>query len=183
MIATPGGIDTHIHMIAPQQVWEALSNGITTMLGGGTGPADGTRATTCTPGPWHIAQMLQAAEELPVNWGLLAKGNASDAAPLREQIEAGACGLKVHEDWGTTPAVIDAALRVADAVRRAARDPHRHAERGGLRRRHDRAPSPGARSTPTTPRAPAAATRPTSSASPASPTCCPRRPTRRGPTR
>jgi len=114
MIATPGGIDTHIHMIAPQQAWEALSNGITTLLGGGTGPADGTRATTCTPGPWHIAQMLRAADALPVNWGVLAKGNASDVAPLREQIEAGACGLKVHEDWGSTPAVIDAALRVAD---------------------------------------------------------------------
>ncbi len=115
MIATPGGIDSHIHMIAPQQAWAALSNGITTMLGGGTGPADGTRATTCTPGPWHIARMLQAAQELPVNWGLLAKGNASDEAPLREQLDAGACGLKAHEDWGTTPAVIDAALRVADA--------------------------------------------------------------------
>ncbi|MGE0058359.1 MAG: urease subunit alpha [Dehalococcoidia bacterium] len=114
MIATPGGIDTHIHMIAPQQAWEALSNGITTMLGGGTGPADGTRATTCTPGTWHIAQMLRAADTLPVNWGLLAKGNASELAPLREQVEAGACGLKVHEDWGSTPAVIDAALRVAD---------------------------------------------------------------------
>jgi urease subunit alpha len=114
LIATPGGIDAHIHMIAPQQAWAALSNGITTMLGGGTGPADGTRATTCTPGPWHIARMLQAAQELPVNWGLLAKANASDEAAIREQVEAGACGLKVHEDWGSTPAVIDAALRVAD---------------------------------------------------------------------
>ncbi len=114
MIATPGGIDAHIHMIAPQQAWEALSNGITTLLGGGTGPADGTRATTCTPGPWYIAQMLRAADTLPVNWGLLAKGNASDPAALREQVESGACGLKVHEDWGSTPAVIDAALRVAD---------------------------------------------------------------------
>jgi urease subunit alpha len=114
MIATPGGIDTHIHMIAPQQAWEALSNGITTMLGGGTGPADGTRATTCSPGEWHIGRMLRAADVLPVNWGLLAKGNASEREPLREQVEAGACGLKVHEDWGSTPAVIDAALRVAD---------------------------------------------------------------------
>lgn len=114
MIATPGGIDTHIHMIAPQQAWEALSNGITTMLGGGTGPADGTRATTCTPGPWHIAQMLRAADSLPVNWGLLAKANASSPEPIREQVEAGACGLKVHEDWGSTPAVVDTALRVAD---------------------------------------------------------------------
>ncbi|HLG10995.1 MAG TPA: urease subunit alpha [Dehalococcoidia bacterium] len=114
MIATPGGIDAHVHMIAPQQAWEAISNGITTMLGGGTGPADGTRATTCTPGPWHIGQMLRAAETLPVNWGLLAKGNASFPEPIREQIEAGACGLKLHEDWGSTPAVIDAGLRVAD---------------------------------------------------------------------
>jgi len=114
MIATPGGIDTHIHMIAPQQAWEALSNGITTLIGGGTGPADGTRATTCTPGPWHIAQMLRAADPLPVNWGLLAKSNASTLDPIREQIEAGACGLKIHEDWGSTPAVIDAGLRVAD---------------------------------------------------------------------
>ncbi|MSQ06539.1 MAG: urease subunit alpha [Dehalococcoidia bacterium] len=115
LIATPGGVDTHIHMIAPQQVYHALANGITTHLGGGTGPADGTRATTCTPGPWHIHRMLEAAEALPINWGLLGKGNASEAAPLVEQIEAGACGLKLHEDWGTTPAAIDTCLRVADA--------------------------------------------------------------------
>lgn len=114
MIATPGGVDSHIHMIAPQQAWAALSNGITTMLGGGTGPADGTRATTTTPGPWYIARMLEAAETLPVNWGLFAKANASDIAPVVEQIEAGACALKVHEDWGSTPAVIDTALRAAD---------------------------------------------------------------------
>lgn len=115
MIATAGGIDGHIHMIAPQQAWAALSNGITTMIGGGTGPADGTRATTTTPGPWHIARMLEAAQDLPVNWGLLAKGNGSAEGPLREQVEAGAMGLKVHEDWGSSPAVIDTALRVADA--------------------------------------------------------------------
>ena len=114
LIATAGAIDSHIHMIAPQQVYEALSNGITTMIGGGTGPADGTNATTCTPGPWYIARMLEAAEALPVNWGLLGKGNASTPEALREQIEAGACGLKDHEDWGTTPAVIDQSLRVAD---------------------------------------------------------------------
>ncbi len=113
-IATPGGIDTHIHMISPQQVWAALSGGITTLIGGGTGPADGTNATTCTPGPWNIAQMLRAAEALPVNWGVFGKGNASQEAPLREQVEAGACGLKDHEDWGTTAAVIDASLRVAE---------------------------------------------------------------------
>jgi urease subunit alpha len=113
-IATAGGVDTHIHMISPQQVWDALSNGITTMIGGGTGPADGTNATTSTPGAWNIAQMLRAAEALPVNWGLMGKGNASTPDPLREQIEAGACALKDHEDWGTTPAVIDTSLRVAD---------------------------------------------------------------------
>jgi urease subunit alpha len=115
LIATPGGIDGHIHMISPQQVCHALSNGITTFIGGGTGPADGTRATTCTPGPWYIHRMLQAAEALPVNWSLLGKGNASDPAPLEEQLEAGASGLKLHEDWGTTPAAIDCCLRVADA--------------------------------------------------------------------
>jgi urease subunit alpha len=114
LIATAGGIDSHVHMISPQQVWAALSNGITTLLGGGTGPADGTNATTCTPGPWNIAQMLRAAEGLPVNWGVMGKGNASTADPLREQVEAGACALKDHEDWGTTPAVIDQSLRVAD---------------------------------------------------------------------
>jgi urease subunit alpha len=114
LIATPGGVDSHVHLIAPQLLNDALSNGITTILGGGTGPADGTRATTCTPGPWQIARMLEAAEALPVNVGLLAKGNASTPAPLAEQIEAGACGLKLHEDWGTTPRAIDTCLRVAD---------------------------------------------------------------------
>ncbi len=114
LIATAGGIDAHIHMISPQQVYEALCNGITTFLGGGTGPADGTNATTCTPGPWNLGRMLQAAEGLPVNWGFLGKGNSSLPAPLAEQIEAGACGLKDHEDWGTTPATIDCSLRVAD---------------------------------------------------------------------
>jgi urease subunit alpha len=114
LIATAGGVDSHVHMISPQQVWAALSNGITTLLGGGTGPADGSNATTCTPGPWNIAQMLRAAEGLPVNWGVMGKGNASSPGPLREQIEAGACALKDHEDWGTTPAVIDQSLRVAD---------------------------------------------------------------------
>ena len=114
LIATPGGVDTHIHMIAPQQVYDALSNGITTLIGGGTGPADGTRATTCTPGPWYMHRMLEAAEILPVNWGLLGKGNAGTPAPLEEQILAGACGLKLHEDWGSTPAAIDCCLRVAD---------------------------------------------------------------------
>jgi urease subunit alpha len=114
MIATAGAIDTHVHMISPQQAWHALSGGVTTLLGGGTGPADGTNATTCSPGPWNIAQMLRAAEALPVNWGVMGKGNASRPEPLREQIEGGACALKDHEDWGTTPAVIDCSLAVAD---------------------------------------------------------------------
>jgi urease subunit alpha len=114
LIVTAGAIDSHIHFIAPQQIYEALSNGITTMLGGGTGPATGTNATTCTPGAWNLARMLQAAEAWPMNFGFLGKGNAALAAPLAEQIEAGACGLKLHEDWGTTPAAIDACLTVAD---------------------------------------------------------------------
>ncbi|MGW0809883.1 urease subunit alpha [Nonomuraea sp. NPDC002799] len=114
MIATPGAIDPHVHLIAPQQAEAALSNGITTLIGGGTGPTDGTRGTTCTPGPWNIGRMLQAVEALPVNIGLMAKGNGSLPAPIADQIEAGACVLKVHEDWGSTPAVLDCALRVAD---------------------------------------------------------------------
>jgi urease subunit alpha len=113
-ICTPGIIDTHIHFIAPQQAAEAICSGTTTMIGGGTGPADGTKATTCTPGPWNIHRMLEALEELPLNFGLLGKGNDSLEPALMEQIGAGACGLKLHEDWGSTPATIDAALRVAD---------------------------------------------------------------------
>ena len=113
-ILTAGGIDAHIHFISPQQVWEALYSGVTTMIGGGTGPADGTRATTCTPGEWHIHRMIEATESLPMNFGFLGKGNASDPAGLVEQIRAGAAGLKLHEDWGTTPSTIDAALSVAD---------------------------------------------------------------------
>jgi urease subunit alpha len=114
LILTAGGVDSHIHFISPQQIYEALSNGITTMIGGGTGPATGTAATTCTPGAWNLARMLQAAEAWPMNFGFLGKGNSATAAPLIEQIEAGACGLKLHEDWGTTPAAIDACLKVAD---------------------------------------------------------------------
>jgi urease subunit alpha len=114
LIATAGGIDTHIHFICPQQVEDALMAGITTMIGGGTGPATGTNATTCTPGPWNLRRMLQAAEALPMNLGFLGKGNASLPAALEEQIEAGAIGLKLHEDWGTTPAAIDNCLAVAD---------------------------------------------------------------------
>jgi len=114
LIATPGGIDSHIHFISPQQAWEALYSGVTTMIGGGTGPAAGTNATTCTPGPWHLARMLQASDSLPVNIGLLGKGNASLPQALDEQVVAGAMGLKLHEDWGTTPAAIDCCLSVAE---------------------------------------------------------------------
>ena len=114
MLVTAGGIDTHIHFICPQQIDEALNAGITTMIGGGTGPAAGTNATTCTPGAWHMARMLEAAEAFPMNLGFLGKGNASLAEPLAEQIEAGAIGLKLHEDWGTTPAAIDCCLNVAE---------------------------------------------------------------------
>lgn len=116
LITTAGGIDAHIHFICPQQVEEALMSGITTMIGGGTGPATGTNATTCTPGPWHLQRMLQAVDALPVNIGLLGKGNASLPAALEEQVRAGAMGLKLHEDWGTTPAAIDNCLAVAEAM-------------------------------------------------------------------
>jgi len=113
-IVTAGAIDTHIHFISPQQIYEAFSNGTTTMLGGGVGPATGTAATSCIPGRWNLEQMFRASEAWPMNFGFLGKGNAGTREPLREQVLAGACGLKLHEDWGTTPAAIDACLRVAD---------------------------------------------------------------------
>ena len=113
-ILTAGGVDTHIHYICPQQIEEALCSGVTTMIGGGTGPATGSKATTCTPGAWHISRMLQATDELPMNFGFMGKGSASVPAPLREQLDAGAIGLKIHEDWGSTPAVIDCCLSVAE---------------------------------------------------------------------
>jgi urease subunit alpha len=113
-IVTTGGIDSHIHLICPQQVEDALYSGVTTMLGGGTGPAAGTSATTCTPGPWHMRRIIEAAEGLPVNLGFFGKGNASQPKALVEMVEAGACGLKLHEDWGTTPAAIDCCLSVAE---------------------------------------------------------------------
>jgi urease subunit alpha len=116
MIVTAGGIDSHIHFICPQQIEEALMSGVTTMLGGGTGPAVGTAATTCTPGPWHLHSMLSAADAFPMNLGFLGKGNVSLPTPLEEQIRAGAIGLKLHEDWGTTPAAIDNCLTVADRM-------------------------------------------------------------------
>ena len=114
-ILTAGGFDSHIHFICPQQIDDALMSGITTMLGGGTGPAAGTNATTCTPGPWHIGRMIQAADAFPVNLGFAGKGNASLPAALEEMVKGGACALKLHEDWGTTPAAIDCSLSVADA--------------------------------------------------------------------
>src|SRR5437667_865849 len=114
LIVTAGGIDSHIHFICPQLVETALAAGLTTLIGGGTGPATGTNATTCTPGAWNLQRMLQAAEGLPINLGFLGKGNSSLPRPLIEQIRAGACGLKLHEDWGTTPAAIDCCLGVAD---------------------------------------------------------------------
>ncbi|HCP77746.1 MAG: urease subunit alpha [Pusillimonas sp.] len=116
MIATAGGIDAHIHFICPQQIEEALASGITTMIGGGTGPATGTLATTCTPGPWHIRSMLAAADAFPMNLGFLGKGNSSQPEPLAEQVRAGAMGLKLHEDWGTTPAAISNCLDVAETM-------------------------------------------------------------------
>ena len=114
-ILTAGGIDAHVHFICPQQVEESLMSGVTTMLGGGTGPTTGTKATTCTPGPWNIGKMLQATDDLPMNFGFLGKGNASLPLALEEQLSAGACGLKLHEDWGTTPSAIDTCLNVAEA--------------------------------------------------------------------
>src|SRR5690606_17446218 len=115
MILTAGGIDSHIHFICPQQADEAIASGVTTMIGGGTGPATGTNATTCTPGAKHIEMMLRATEHYPLNFGFLGKGNSSLPSGLVEQIEAGAVGMKLHEDWGTTPAAIDCCLSVADA--------------------------------------------------------------------
>jgi urease subunit alpha len=114
LVATPGAVDTHVHFLTPEQVPNALSNGVTTLIGGGTGPADGSKGTTCTPGPWNLERMLEATAALPVNIGLLGKGNSSRPESLAEQIEAGACGLKVHEDWGSTAAALDCALSVAD---------------------------------------------------------------------
>jgi urease subunit alpha len=183
MIVTAGGIDSHIHFICPQQIDEALYRGVTTMLGGGTGPATGTFATTCTPGPWHIHRMLQAAEAFPMNLGFLGKGNASLPEALREQVEAGAIGLKLHEDWGTTPAAIDCCLTVADEMDvQVAIHTDTLNESGFVE--DTSPPSRAAPSTPSTPKARAAATRRTSSRWPGEPNVLPsRRPTRRGPTR
>ena len=176
MIVTAGGIDAHIHFICPQQIEEALMSGVTTMIGGGTGPATGTAATTCTPGPWHIHRMLQAAEAFPMNLGFLGKGNVSLPDPLREQVAAGRHGPQAARGLGHH-AGGDRQLpggRRRDG--RAGRDPHRYAERIGLRGNHAWPRSRAARSTPITPKAPAAATRRTSSGRAASRTCCRRPP-------
>ena len=168
LILTAGGIDAHIHFIAPQQIEHAIASGITTMLGGGTGPSTGTNATTCTPGRWNLARMLQAADAYPVNLGFLGKGNATGAEGLREQIRAGAIGLKLHEDWGSTPAAIDTCLWRSI--------PTRSTRPGSSKTRF--APSAGERSTPTIPREPAVATRRTSSRWLVSRIRCRRRPIR-----
>ena len=161
MIVTAGGIDGHIHFICPQQIEEALMSGVTTMIGGGTGPATGTFATTCTPGPWHLHSMLSAAEAFPMNLGFLGKGNASLPEALREQVEAGAMGLKLHEDWGTTPAAIDCCLTVADEMDvQVAIHSDTLNESGFVEA--TLGASRAAPSTPSTPKAPAAATRLTS---------------------
>ena len=176
LILTAGGIDAHIHFICPQQVYEALASGVTTFIGGGTGPATGTNATTCTPGSRHIELMLQATDALPMNFGFLGKGNTSRPEGLAEQIAAGAIGLKLHEDWGTTPAAIDTCLvgRRGSTTCRSRSTPIRSTSRATSTTRSRR--SRAARSTPTTPRAPAAGTRRTSSVSAASRTCSRARP-------
>jgi urease subunit alpha len=151
-ILTAGGFDSHIHFICPQQIEDALHSGLTTMLGGGTGPAHGTLATTCTPGPWHLGRMLQAADAFPMNLAFAGKGNASRPGALIEQIEGGACAMKLHEDWGTTPAAIDCCLSVAEDM-----DIQVMIHTDTLNE-----PSTIAASMPFTPKAQAAATRPTS---------------------
>ena len=178
----PAGSTRHIHFICPQQIEEALMSGVTTMLGGGTGPAHGTFATTCTPGPWHMARMLQAADAFPMNLGFFGKGNVS----CRPAEGAGRCrrlALKLHEDWGTTPAAIDCCLSGRRRARRPGGDPHRHAERIRLRRGHDRRVQG-----PHHPHLPHRRRRRRPCARhhqglPACRTCCRRRPTRRGRTR
>ena len=178
-ILTAGGIDSHVHFISPNQIPDAFHSGLTTLIGGGTGPATGTNATTCTPGAWNLRRMYEAVQAFPLNFGFLGKGNASTPEPLREQIRAGAIGLKLHEDWGTTPAAIDHVPVGRRRVRRAGGDSHRHAERGRVSSRTRSRRSTAGRFTRITPKAPAAATRPTSSGSAASRTSCRRPPIRR----
>ena len=182
-IVTAGAMDAHIHFICPQQIDEALYSGVTCMLGGGTGPAHGTLATTCTPGPWHIARMIEAMDAFPMNIALAGKGNASLPKALVEMVEAGASSLKLHEDWGTTPAAIDCCLSVADEHDVQVMIHTDTLERVRLRRGHDRRFQGARQFTPSTPRAPAAATRPTSSRSVGCRTSSPPPRTRRGLTR
>ncbi len=163
LIVTAGALDTHIHFISPQQIFEAISNGITTMIGGGTGPATGTNATTCSPGSWNIQRMLEAAEAWPMNFGFLGKGNTATPLPLAEQIEGGACGLKLHEDWGTTPAAIDTTCRSPFIPTLSTRP---------ASSRTPSVPSATAPSTRITPKAPEAAMLRTLSGLPGSPTSC-----------
>ena len=179
-IVTAGAIDCHVHLICPQIMEEALGGGITTIIAGGTGPAEGSKATTVTPGAWHLARMLESLDTWPLNIALLGKGNTVSAEAMWEQLRGGAAGFKLHEDWGTTPAAIDACLKVADASGVQVEHPHRHPQRDGLRRGHARTRSAAAPSTPITPRARAAGTRRTSSPSPPSPMCCRVRRTRPG---
>jgi urease subunit alpha len=181
-ILTAGGIDTHIHFICPQQIEEALMSGVTTMIGGGTGPAHGTLATTCTPGPWHLARMIQSFDAFPINLGLTGKGNASKPAALVEMIEGGACALKLHEDWGSTPAAIDNCLMVADDHDIQVMIHTDTLNEGGFVEDTVGA-FKAAPSTPFTPKGRAGGMRRTSSRSAASRTSCRPRPTRRGPIR
>ncbi len=162
-ILTAGGFDAHIHFICPQQIDDALHSGITTMLGGGTGPAHGTLATTCTPGPWHIGRMIQSFDGFAMNIGVSGKGNASLPAALEEMVRGGACALKLHEDWGTTPAAIDCCLTVADANGCAGDDPHRYARMNAGSWRTRLPPSGGGRSMRSIPKGRAAGMRPISS--------------------
>ncbi len=179
-IVTAGAIDCHVHLICPQIMEEALGGGITTIIAGGTGPAEGSKATTVTPGSWHLARMLESLDSWPLNIALLGKGNTVSAEAMWEQLRGGAAGFKLHEDWGTTPAAIDACLNVADAVGRAGRTSTPTPSTRWASSRTRSARSAADRSTRITPRAQAAGTRPTSSRSPPSPMCCRVRRTRPG---
>ena len=181
-IVTAGGVDTHIHFICPQQIEHALASGVTTMLGGGTGPAHGTYATTCTPGKWNLHRMLEAADEYPMNLGFFGKGNCSTPEPLREQVLAGAVGLKLHEDWGTTPPPSTAASAWRTSWTCRSPSTRTHSTRAASWKIPS-GRSRGGRSTRFTRRARAAGTRRTSSASAGRRTCCRRPRTRRGPSR
>ena len=181
-ILTAGGIDTHIHFISPDQINTALTSGITTMIGGGTGPSESTKATTLTPGAWNIAAMLRSFEAFPMNFGLLGKGHGTSTAALGEQIEAGAIGLKVHEDWGATPASIDTSLKVADQYDvQVAIHTDTLNEAGFVD--STKAAIDGRVIHTSTPKAQVAATHRTSWSLPANRTCCPHPPTPRSPTR